>query len=74
MFAVNVSRMLSRTGMVLRDRLSSIWRCCTSFASVNRAGVETDDRLADVADRFELERRERDSNRWHSDDGSLLGR
>ena len=74
MFVVNVSRRLSRTGMVLADRLVSILRCCMSFASVNRDSVETDDRLAGVTDRFELERRERDSNRWHSDDGSLLGR
>jgi hypothetical protein len=30
--------------------------------------------LAGVADRFELERCEREWNRWHSSDGSLLGR
>jgi hypothetical protein len=30
--------------------------------------------LAESADRFELERRERAWNRWQSSDGSLLGR
>ena len=30
--------------------------------------------LAGSVDRFEVERRERAWNRWHSQDGSLLGR
>jgi hypothetical protein len=30
--------------------------------------------LADSVDRFEVERHERAWNRWHSQDGSLLGR
>jgi hypothetical protein len=30
--------------------------------------------LAGSVDRFEVERRERTWNRWHSQDGSLLGR
>lgn len=30
--------------------------------------------LAGSVDRFEVERRERAWNRWHSEDGSLLGR
>jgi hypothetical protein len=30
--------------------------------------------FGDVLDRFELERRERASMRWHCADGSLLGR
>lgn len=74
MSAVNVARLLSRTGMALRDRLLSILDDRVSSAHARGREVEADDRFADVADRFELERLERDRNRWHSDDGSLLGR
>jgi hypothetical protein len=45
-------------------------------AAVHRRGQrgEYERLLADSADRFELERRERTWTRWQSSDGSLLGR
>jgi hypothetical protein len=44
------------------------------LAAVGRPRGEYERLLADSADRFELERRERAWNRWQSSDGSLLGR
>lgn len=40
----------------------------------NPSGSQFERILAGSVDRFEVERRERAWNRWHSQDGSLLGR
>ena len=52
--------------------IRSAWQRLAAVRGRRQRG-ECERLLASSADRFELERREREWNRWHNRDGSLLG-
>jgi hypothetical protein len=59
--------------MTLAADIRSAWRRLAA-RQMRRRRDELERHFAGSADRFELERRERAWTRWHSSDGSLLGR